>query len=147
MPDKKSYIYGFIIVVLVFVIDRLTKDLILANPSCNISLIGGLLKINYVENTGVAFGFLKGYNSFFVIFNSILLIFLLYIRKRTKNPVSFYAFHIIIGGAVGNIFDRIKNGYVIDFIDLKYFPAVFNMADFFITLGVLILMFSGVKEE
>lgn len=147
MLKKNKHIYAFLIVVFVFLIDRITKNIIVSYNIAGVSLMGGFLNFHYVENTGVAFGFLKGFNMFFILFNSLLLVFLLYMRRKTKDLLSFYALHFIIGGALGNIFDRIKHGYVVDFIDLKYFPAVFNMADFFITCGAVMIMFGGVKEE
>lgn len=144
---KNKHIHAPLIVFLVFIIDRFTKNIVVFSGYHNISIIGNFLRINYVENTGVAFGLFKGYNLFFILFNSVLIIFLLYFKRKTKDLLSFYALHLIIGGAIGNIFDRIKHGYVVDFIDLKYFPAIFNMADFFITCGAIMLIFSGFKEE
>jgi len=147
MNNKKKHISAFIILSGVFLIDRVTKIFILKDHIHNISIIGCLLRINYIENTGVAFGMFKGYNLFFILFNTSLLVFLLYLRRKIKNNFSFYSIHLIIGGALGNIFDRIRYGYVIDFIDLKYFPAVFNMADFFITCGAVMLFLVNLREE
>lgn len=143
----KKELLKAILVVAIFVIDRISKNFIIENPSYQYRyIIGSILSFNYIHNTGIAFGLMKNYNSFFLVFNTALLLFLFFIRKRFTDKLSIVAIHLIIGGAMGNIFDRIKYGYVIDFIDFKYFPAIFNFADFSISCGALILLYMGVKE-
>lgn len=138
---------SFFIVIFVFIVDFFSKEFIVSSMA-HYQYLGGVLKINYVKNTGVAFGLFQGANTFFIFFNLILLIFLFYMKKKIKSTLSYYSLHLIIGGAVGNIYDRIKYGYVIDFIDLSFFPAVFNFADFFITLGVCLILFDDyIKKE
>jgi signal peptidase II len=139
-------IIGVLLLLSAFLIDRVTKDYILERISDVFVFLGGFVKIHYVENTGVAFGMFKGFNNFFILFNSVLLIFLFYLRRRLNKLSQVIAIHLIIGGAMGNIFDRIKYGYVIDFIEVKYFPWVFNAGDFFITLGAIILFLSHFEE-
>jgi signal peptidase II len=139
-------IIGVLLLLSAFLIDRVTKGYILERISDVFVFLGGFVKIHYVENTGVAFGMFKGFNNFFILFNSVLLIFLFYLRRRLNKLSQVIAIHLIIGGAMGNIFDRIKYGYVIDFIEVKYFPWVFNAGDFFITLGAIILFLSHFEE-
>jgi len=139
-------IIGVLLLLSAFLIDRVTKGYILERISDVFVFLGGFVKIHYVENTGVAFGMFKGFNNFFILFNSVLLIFLFYLRRRLDKLSQIIAIHLIIGGAMGNIFDRIKYGYVIDFIEVKYFPWVFNAGDFFITLGAIILFLSHFEE-
>lgn len=141
--SHRNKLIGFVIVIGVFALDRLAKDLFLRELTIPVSIANGLLSFHFVKNSGVAFGFFKGYNQFFIIFNTLLLLFLFYIRRKVDSVISFYAISGIVGGAVGNIFDRIKYGYVIDFIDFKFFPAVFNIADFFITIGVILVIIDG----
>ncbi|MCX7642110.1 MAG: signal peptidase II [Elusimicrobiales bacterium] len=138
---KDKRVLGTLIVVVVFLIDIISKSIIVKKQSLWYeSYLYGLINIHVVKNTGVAFGMFKGYNNFFIVFNSIILLFLFYIKRKIKSNISFYGIHFIIGGAVGNIFDRIKHGFVIDFIDLKFFPAIFNLADFFITVGIIMFI-------
>lgn len=145
---NKSVICAFI-VILIFIADLTSKNAILKNPYNFYSYLSGLLNIHLVKNTGVAFGMFKGYNTFFIIFNSLILIFLFYFKRKIKSTLSFFAIHFIIGGAIANIYDRIKYGFVVDFIDLKFFPAVFNFADFSITIGVIMIIIDEFlkKEE
>ncbi|MCX7905385.1 MAG: signal peptidase II [Elusimicrobiales bacterium] len=132
---------GTLIVVFVFLIDVISKNYVIKNPSLWFkSYLCNFINIHIIENTGVAFGMFKGHNDFFIVFNSIILLFLFYFKRNIRSNISFYGIHFIIGGAIGNIFDRIKYGFVIDFIDLRFFPAIFNFADFFITVGIFMLV-------
>lgn len=134
----RNKLIASLIVVVIFLIDFFTKDFIFKS-NATYYFLDGFLTLHLVKNTGVAFGMFKGYNNFFLFFNSIILILLFYFKRKIKTSLSFYGVHLIIGGAIGNIYDRIKYGYVIDFIDLKFFPAVFNFADFSITCGIALI--------
>lgn len=143
---KKEF-FKVVLVISIFLVDRFSKNFIIENPDYQYHyIIGNILSFNYIHNTGIAFGFVKNYNSFFIFLNTALLLFLFFIRKKFTDRLSIIAIHLIIGGAIGNIFDRIKYGYVVDFIDFKYFPAIFNFADFSISCGALILLYMGIKE-
>uniref|UniRef100_A0A7C5Z8S0 Lipoprotein signal peptidase n=1 Tax=Caldicellulosiruptor owensensis TaxID=55205 RepID=A0A7C5Z8S0_9FIRM len=139
-------IYWIIIIMLTFVLDQLTKakaeNIFVEIP---VNLLGGILSLTYVQNRGGAFSILEGKRRFFIIVSIILILFLCYmIFKSTKNLYKF-SYSLIVGGATGNLFDRIVKGYVVDFIDIKVIP-VFNLADFFITCGVLLLIFLILRE-
>ncbi|MGC8866792.1 MAG: signal peptidase II [Elusimicrobiales bacterium] len=143
---QKSFLAS-LIVLFVFGLDVITKNLISENPNLWRSYFGGILRILPVRNTGVAFGLFSGINAFFIFFNITLLAFLLYVKRKVKTSFSFYSIHFIIGGALGNIYDRIRFGHVIDFIDFKFFPAIFNLADFFITFGVILIILDRDRKK
>ncbi|MBP7796149.1 MAG: signal peptidase II [Elusimicrobiales bacterium] len=148
MVKDKREITGLAVIILVFFVDRLTKFVILNNLSLHhCSVIGNLLRFEYTRNTGIAFGFMKGHNVFFFLFNTVLLLFLFFIRRKFKDSYSFIGINFVIGGALGNLVDRIKYNYVVDFIDLSFFPAIFNIADFSITVGAVLILFSSLREE
>lgn len=134
----RDKIISSLVVLTVFIIDLITKNFILKSQEIYY-LFDGFITLHFVKNTGIAFGFFKGYNNFFLFLNSFILILLFYLKRKIKKRLSFYGIHFIIGGAIGNIYDRIRHGYVIDFIDLRFFPAVFNFADFFITVGIILI--------
>jgi signal peptidase II len=105
-------------------------------------LLGSWLSLTYVKNTGVAFGFFRGIPHFFT-FTSVLI---------SLGAIYFYRFHLpndrpwvqlslgmIVGGAIGNIIDRLRYGFVVDFVHVSWFPGIFNLADSAITIGVLML--------
>ena len=100
--------------------------------------------IEYVRNYGAAFNILSGnrlFLSFISVISTIILSYFIFIREN--ELINKYGLSFILAGSIGNGIDRIFNGYVIDFIKIKYidFP-VFNIADIVINIGVLILMIS-----
>jgi signal peptidase II len=131
---------------LTFVLDQLTKEKaenVFVGSSIN--LLGGILSLTYVQNRGGAFSILEGKRRFFIVVSIVLILFLCYMIFKSTNNLYKFSFSLIVGGAMGNLFDRIAKGYVVDFIDIKVIP-VFNLADFFITCGVLLLTFLILKE-
>ena len=99
-----------------------------------------------VHNTGIAFGFFKDQGIVFIIIPIIaiiLLVFNVFYYRQNDEALSrpyIIAFSLILGGAIGNLIDRIMYGYVIDFIDFRIWP-VFNIADSAITIGAVIILF------
>lgn len=136
----------WIIIMLTFFLDQLTKakaeNVFVENP---VNLLGGILSLTYVQNRGGAFSILEGKRKFFIIVSIVLILFLCYMIFKSTNNLYKFSFSLIVGGAMGNLFDRVAKGYVVDFIDIKVIP-VFNLADFFITCGVLLLIFLMLKE-
>lgn len=122
----------------------------------NVNLIPGFLSLIYAKNEGVAFSMFWG-NRWFIIITSILLVsFLLwtlnkeYLKNKKENALKNFTFGILIGGIFGNLFDRILRGYVIDYISLNLFGysfPIFNLADVFITIGVILMLIFFIKED
>lgn len=111
------------------------------------------LKFTLVRNTGVAFGMFQGTTHIFTVTSIIISIAAAYYyRKHMANSRLWVqaCLGLIIGGAIGNIIDRIRFGFVIDFIHVRWFPGIFNIADAAITCGVALLaiylMFTGETE-
>jgi len=140
----------------VLLIDMLSKVLIkhFILLGIRVRIIKGFLYITYVKNTGAAFSIFRN-NTIFLIILSILVIGLLFYYLNKKESISKLeniSYGLILGGALGNLFDRITYGYVIDFIDIyifKYDYPVFNIADMAIVIGVIILiidLFRGEKD-
>ena len=135
------------------ILDQLTKrwivDYFAADPARPpIPLLGHVLDLEYVQNTGVAFSMLEGQTVLFVfVVLAVAMIGTLYWRTRdTASAALKVAFGLILGGAAGNnLIDRLTHGYVVDFIHFHIDPvfnfAVFNVADSGITVGVFLLAF------
>lgn len=129
---------------LIILLDQISKYIIdiFLNPHESIALIENILHITYVQNFGAAFSILQGKTLFFTVVSLIIIILMIYIvfkipiTKKSHRLV----FSMIVGGAVGNLIDRIRFGYVIDFIDFRIWP-VFNIADCAIVIGVLFLAY------
>jgi signal peptidase II len=146
MINKKK-IYLFIIIVIFFLIDRVSKILILKsflNNSLSEIYINSFLNFSLVWNSGIGFGLLQiepniFYSTVSIIIAAINLI-LIYWMITTSNYVESIFISIILGGSLGNLFDRFYYNSVPDFIDLHYNSFhwfTFNIADIFITIGII----------
>ena len=146
-------LYAGIVVVFV-VLDQIVKYLVRANIELGevVDFIPHLLGLTYVQNTGAAFSILSGQRIFLILLPAVVvaIIILYIILKKPQNKLLMLSFSLIISGGIGNLIDRIRLGYVIDFLDFRLinFP-VFNIADIWVTLGaalfVCLLLFS--KED
>lgn len=148
---KKKYIIISLLITLLILIDQGIKLLVLKTIVNNpVIIINNFLKFIYVKNTGAAFGFLGNNTNILVILTVMLLYYLINeIRRNIDSKVSVLSLSLIISGAIGNLIDRIFRGYVIDYISFTLFKremAVFNLADTFITIGVILLMYIIVKD-
>lgn len=123
----------------VFLLDRISKVLIIENFYFSSKKILPFFSLSYVENTGIAFGIMTNKNLFFTLSNTLFLILLVFFRRKFSQPLESAGLHLVIGGALGNIYDRIAYGFVIDFFDFSFFPAVFNVADAAITVGACLI--------
>ena len=135
-------------------VDQATKAWVSANMvSHDIRpVIGGFLRLRYTENTGAAFGLFQGWTgALSIVAVAIIAAIVLSASKMAgNNPALLVALGLVLGGALGNLADRVTLGYVRDFIDVygpriewqgaTYTWPVFNMADSSITIGVLLIM-------
>ena len=147
---------GFIIILVTFLLDRVTKLLIINNSRISGELdisLNTFLNLNLIWNEGIAFGLLsfdeKNYYNLltFLIIGIILVLLWLMFRSSGLEKLGFAS---VIGGSLGNVTDRIFYSSVPDFIDLNYNGFhwfVFNVADIFITLGVMMLIFCEFKKK
>jgi signal peptidase II len=146
MTNKKK-IYLFIFVLVLFAIDRISKILILKNFLNNSSseiYINSFLNFSLVWNSGIGFGILQlEANIFYLLFSIIITainLILIYWMLSSSNYLESIFISIILGGALGNLFDRYYYSSVPDFIDLHYESFhwfTFNIADIFITIGII----------
>ncbi|OLS01697.1 signal peptidase II [Tissierella creatinophila] len=119
-------------------------------------VLENFLQLNYVENRGAAFGILEHKRLFFIIITLAIIIFLSFYMIKNYNNLSIFtriSFSILIAGAAGNLIDRIRLGYVVDFISFRlkgyYNFPVFNIADTFIVIStilvVIIILFDKIE--
>ena len=136
-------------------ISKLLVDSFLSREE-SLDIIGGVLRFTYVENDGAAFGMLGDHRWVFMILSVLGIAAVLFYmwRYRPESKLACIALSFIVGGGVGNMIDRVRLGYVIDFIDFCAFPNlwmwVFNVADAFVCIGagmlILYLVLETVKE-
>jgi signal peptidase II len=137
-----AFIRAAVLLVAVVGVDQLTKHTIASGIAEGDSkrFIPGIIKFVHVRNKGVAFGFFSGGGTVLLVFTGLALIALLvYFVLRPTRPWLWIPTGLLIGGAVGNLIDRVANNAVTDFIKLPAWPA-FNVADMAITFGVLSLL-------
>ncbi len=143
-----SILIGIIFVASI-VLDQLTKKWAVGvlKDGSSIKIIGDFLRFTYAENRGAAFSILQDQRFFFIITTVVMLTVMAYIYFKTKNitKLSKLSIAMIAGGAIGNFLDRLRLGYVVDFIDVRFgnfynFP-IFNIADSFVVCGTILMIF------
>ena len=150
---KKENIYFLLLISIIFFLDRISKFQIINNLNDSTYYINNYINLDLIWNTGIGFGFLSFTSNF--IYNTVtaiialIIVFLFgYSLKSNKSEKLFLS--IIIGGALGNIYDRIIFKAVPDFIDLHYNSFhwfTFNIADIFITIGLVLMLLAGSQKK
>jgi signal peptidase II len=131
--------------------DQLTKHIVTARLRLDDGVhVVGPLWIHHVQNSGIAFGLFASATPLVIVLTGLAVAWMLvfFARSGARHPVLPVALGLVIGGSVSNLLDRIRLGYVTDFIDFRFWPA-FNLADSFIVIGVAILLvalFSAGRE-
>lgn len=148
MKNKLEKISMYLCSIILVCIDQISKIVVINNLNkFPIQVIKNFISFNYCENRGVAFSMGDGNVSLFIILNIILIGGLIYYYEKNKqefNKFSTLSITLVIAGGFSNLLDRIFRGFVVDFIDISElfdFP-VFNIADIFIVVGIIGLMFS-----
>ena len=139
---------------IVIIIDRILKVLVTNNFVLNVrnKIIDGFFYITNCHNEGAAFSLFSG-NVLFLIFITLIVLFLIYrtINKENVNKIGILAYGLLLGGILGNLYDRIFYGYVIDYLDFVIFKfnfAIFNLADAAIVIGaILLIVFEGSDND
>ena len=155
----KKHLLDFFIIIFIFLFDRLSKLLIIGSPETyeqyGVS-ITSFLNFSLIWNEGIAFGLFSFDNKFYynliTVLICLIIIIIIWLMLKSKGFERF-SFLMIVGGSLGNIFDRIFYSAVPDFIDIhinNFHWFIFNVADIFITLGILFLIsieILGIKKN
>ena len=150
---KKENIYFFVLILLIFFLDRYSKNFILNNFSEKRFYINDYLNFDLTWNTGIGFGLLS--SDLEIIYNSLtfligVVIILLFYLSLISAKLDKLIYCIIIGGAIGNFYDRLQYRAVPDFIDFhfnNFHWFTFNVSDVFISFGVLVFILKGFYEK
>ncbi len=142
----KKYIKGILLFILLFGFDQWTKyaaDTCLQGHEAK-KVIGDVFVLQYLKNYGAAFGILQNKQIFLVLLTAVILVMILYVFVKTPDsrhylPIRFFSI-MLAAGAVGNMYDRLVHGYVIDFLYAKLidFP-IFNVADCYVVISAIVL--------
>jgi signal peptidase II len=129
--------------------DQLTKKIVTGHLQLDEGThVVGPFWIHHVQNSGIAFGLFSSAIAAVIGLTAIAVAWMLlfFARSGSRHPVLPVALGLVIGGSISNLLDRVRLGYVTDFLDLRYWPA-FNLADSFIVIGVCILLVALVFAE
>ena len=159
MKHTKKHISCTIMIILIVAFDQITKyfaSLKLADGSVA-KFIPGVVQFKYAENTGMAFSMLSGARWVFIALTVVVCVGVFYylFSNRCKNLWLYWSLGVILSGGIGNLIDRIRFGYVVDFIEPTFVNfAIFNIADCAVTCGAVVLVgyllydaFKDVKKE
>lgn len=146
---KKIFSISFICIL----IDQIIKFIITINLNFteSINIIKNFFRITYLQNNGAAFSILSGNRIFLILMTllSLILIYFILIKNKRINNIESICYGSLIGGIIGNLIDRIRLGYVIDYLDFNfgnYQYPVFNFADILIVLSAITLLIISLKE-
>jgi signal peptidase II len=129
--------------------DQVTKQLVARTLALGDSVeLAGPFSIHHVHNSGIAFGLFSSATSVVIALTGIAVgcLVLFFARSGRRHPLLPVALGLVLGGSVSNLLDRVRLGYVTDFLDLAYWPS-FNLADTFIVVGVGLLFLSFVAAD
>ncbi|MCK8059471.1 MULTISPECIES: signal peptidase II [unclassified Fusibacter] len=142
------------IIILAVILDQLTKWLVVSyvKPIGSLPIIKDVFHLTYTENTGAAFSILSNKQSFLVIVTAIAMaIMFVYLVKWSQSPdevMSKVAFAMMLGGGIGNLIDRARIDFVVDFLDARFINfAIFNVADMFIVVGCALFALSIILKK
>lgn len=145
MKHTKKHIFCSIMIILIIAFDQITKyfaSLKLADGSVA-KFIPGVVQFKYAENTGMAFSMLSGARWVFIALTVVVCVGAFYylFSNRCKNLWLYWSLGVILSGGIGNLIDRIRFGYVVDFIEPTFVNfAIFNIADCAVTCGAVVLV-------
>lgn len=140
MKNNVHKIFYCLIIILIIVVDQIVKYLsvVFLKPVSTIPVWDGVFHLTYCENTGAAFSIFEGARWFFIIITSLFVIFILFLVffGRVQSVVGSYLLSVVAAGGIGNLIDRIYQGYVVDMFDFRLINfAIFNVADIAVTCG------------
>lgn len=151
MKGKTSseYISVFVIALFIVFLDQISKYFFIQKFQLyqSVPIIKNIFHLTLIKNTGAAFSLFSGNNALFFWISLIIIGYIIYsLSQFPKNKLVIFSLGFILGGAIGNILDRIFYGGIVDFLDFRIWP-IFNLADTFITLGVIGIIVYYFKDE
>ena len=151
--NLKNKILPFIVTTFLASLDLFTKFLIRENNIQEYEIFDGILTIDLTYNTGIAFGLLSEYTVFTYVLSIFVFIWLvIQIKDIEEQNLELFSLVLILSGAVGNLGERGWNlifgndGKVTDFVELLFIPS-FNLADSYISVGIVLLLYSEIKKN
>jgi len=134
---SNKFYFFFVIALIVIILDQFTKQIAINALQDPIPLINNILNLSIVKNTGAGFGLFQGTNTLMIYLSLFVIGLILYFYDKIPDKTSIHvSLALVLGGGIANFVDRVRLGYVIDFITPSFWPS-FNLADTAITIGVI----------
>lgn len=146
MKKKKPLfcLLAFVFAGLAAGMDQWIKWIVVENikPIKSINVIPQFFSLLYLENRGAAFSIFENKQLFLILFTSLLCVVIIgmILFYKSQNAWSWVASVLVLGGGIGNLIDRIRLGYVVDYLKFSFFPPVFNFADICVVTGVILFI-------
>ena len=139
-------------ILVMVVLDQLSKwaAVMYLQPLGSVPFIPGVLRLTYAHNTGAAFSMLAGEQTLLIGITAVAMLVMLGIllRGKASNAFEHWGLAMIVGGGIGNLIDRVLNGYVVDYFDVVFMKfAIFNVADCFVVVGCVCLFIGVLFSE
>jgi signal peptidase II len=149
MTRRRGLLFAFVLALVVFVVDQGTKSIVEGSMRVgeSITLISGFLSLTYIKNDGGAFGILGGSQSVLLLGSTVAVVVVLWmlLSGRPSTP-TMLGCGLILGGAAGNLLDRLSSGEVTDYVHFSFW-YIFNAADAAIVVGVGLLLLSALRTS
>ena len=140
--ERRQWIGLAVVALAAVAADQITKHVVAASIALDhaVELVGPF-SIRHVQNSGIAFGLFSSATVVVIVLTTVALVWMLifFARSGARHPALPVALGLLVGGSVSNLVDRVRLGYVTDFLDLRWWPA-FNLADTSIVVGVAVLL-------
>lgn len=140
----------YLVALILLSLDQFSKYLIRQKMSLSesIPIIKSIFHITYVENTGIAFGLFPQGNSIFITVSLIIILVIVFFERRNalKSTGERFCLGLVLGGALGNLIDRLRFGFIIDFLDFRIWP-IFNLADSGVCIGGILMAFFLLRKR
>ncbi len=140
----------YLITLILLSVDQFSKYIIRQKMSLaeSIPVIKSVFHITYVENRGIAFGLFPQGSSLFIVISLIIILGIIFFERKKviKSLKERFCLGLILGGALGNLIDRLRFGFVIDFLDFRIWP-VFNLADSGVCIGGILMVFFLLRKR
>lgn len=143
MPRDFS-MYYYLMIAAIVVLDQIVKRMVVSVMARgdSIPVVDQIFHITYIQNTGAAFSLMEGFRVLLIALPVAVILAamgFLFLKRKSAHPVLLTSLAFICGGGLGNVIDRARFGYVVDYLDFRVFP-IFNAADIFVCLGCGLLL-------
>jgi signal peptidase II len=136
--------YYYLMIAAIVVLDQIVKRMVVSvmAQGDSIPVVDQIFHITYIQNTGAAFSLMEGFRVLLIALPVAVILAamgFLFLKRKSAHPVLLTSLAFICGGGLGNVIDRARFGYVVDYLDFRVFP-IFNAADIFVCLGCGLLL-------